>query len=45
MCTVYKQERGVEGREVNQREGERGYSSQNWVENTNMTDVSPVYKL
>jgi hypothetical protein len=27
-----------EGGELNQREGERGNSSQGWVENTNMTD-------
>jgi hypothetical protein len=37
--TVYQftQGRG-EGGELNQREGERGNSSQSWVENTNMTD-------
>jgi hypothetical protein len=27
---------GGGGREVNQREGQRGNSSQSWVENTNM---------
>ncbi len=27
-----------EGGELNQREGERGNSSQSWVENSNMTD-------
>jgi hypothetical protein len=27
-----------EGGELNQREGERGNSSQSWVENTNMND-------
>ncbi len=26
------------GRELNQREGKRGISSQSWIENSNMTD-------
>jgi hypothetical protein len=30
--------------EVNQREGERGNSSQSWAENTNMTDLYTVKK-
>jgi hypothetical protein len=32
------------GGELNQREGERGNSSQSWVENTNMTQVKNSYK-
>jgi hypothetical protein len=31
-------EKGGRGGELNQREEERGNSSQSWVENTNMTD-------
>jgi hypothetical protein len=31
-------EKGGRGEELNQREEERGNSSQSWVENTNMTD-------
>jgi hypothetical protein len=33
------------GGELNQREGERENNSQIWGENTNWTDLSPVYKL
>jgi hypothetical protein len=36
LCT-YSHMEGGEGGELNQREGERGNSSQSWVENTNMT--------
>jgi hypothetical protein len=40
---VFTQGRG-EGRELNQREGERGnrgeYRSQSWVDNTNMTECT-----
>ncbi len=32
---------GGEDGELNQREGQRGNSSQSWVENTNMIDCMP----
>ncbi len=35
---TYSHREGGEGGELNQRKGERGNSSQSWVENTNMTD-------
>jgi hypothetical protein len=37
MVYLFTQGRGEVG-ELNQREGERGKSSQSWVENTYMTD-------
>ncbi len=37
---------GKGGGELNQRESQRGDSSQSWVENTKMTDcISTLYKL
>ncbi len=35
---LFTQGRGEGGGELNQREGERGNSSQSWVENSNNTD-------
>ncbi len=43
-CTFDTGKRGRGEGELNQKEGQRGNSSQSWVENTNMTAVSPVYK-
>jgi hypothetical protein len=39
-CMIYHtySHEGGGGRELNQREGESGNSSQSWVENTNITD-------
>ncbi len=41
VYTIFKQERG-EGGELNQWEGDKGYSLKSWVENTNMTDCISI---